>query len=289
MLRIHRSHPDDQFAIIPNGALRDPNLSYVARGVLHELLSHSDGWETNADALSRLARQHRGDKRGEGRRAIRAAFGELEEQGYIVRRRVQREGGKFTTVLEVFDTPGHRDTASGTSVERDPWAETGHRGTADGTSVNGTSVSGTSVSGTSTRSTNPRNTKEEEPSEEHSTSLADTRAADAAASARERIEAEWQRLNHAVTQLADADLRDFMWTFENRRPRVYRQCRRDAEARLLQKYPHLRKVTERASVKDQMTYMYALLHYQPVPPQGQDWPMWVVRPLKEYMEGSQAA
>lgn len=284
-MRIHRSHPDDHFTIIPNATLRDQRLSYNARGVLMELLSHVDGWETNADALSQLARKYRGERSGEGRRALRAAFTELEELGYLVRRKERRERGRFVTTFDLFDTPGHRDTGSGTPVGDDPWGHE-HRGTAGGTSVSGTSADGTSVTGTSTRSTNLRSTKEEEPFEEHSTSLADARAAAADAAARERINAERERLNNAVRQLVDADLRDFMWKFENRRPRVYRQCRRDAEARLLAKYPHLRKVTERARIKDQMTYMYALLHYTPQPPDKYEWDEWVVRPLREYLSAA---
>lgn len=133
-MRIRRGKHQTDFLILPNATLRDERLSYTARGVLAEILSRPDGWETSADALSERARFHRGAKRGEGRRALRAAFTELEEAGYM-RRVVQRgEGGRFSTLMVVYDTPKHRGTANGTSV--------------DGTSVNGTSVSGTSLGST---------------------------------------------------------------------------------------------------------------------------------------------
>lgn len=135
---IHRSKPTANFTILPNELLRDDRLSYCARAVLAELLSRPDGWETNADALSERARRHR-DGRGEGRRAMRAAFAELEEVGYMVRHKRKGEKGRFVTVLEVYDTPDDRGTARGTSV--------------DGTSVNGTSASGTSSGSTDARST----------------------------------------------------------------------------------------------------------------------------------------
>lgn len=138
MLIIHRSKPTGNFTILPNELLRDDRLSYCARAVLAELLSRPDGWETNADALSERARRHR-DGRGEGRRAMRAAFAELEEAGYMVRHKRKGEKGRFVTVLEVYDTTGDRGTACGTSV--------------DGTSVNGTSASGTSSGSTDARST----------------------------------------------------------------------------------------------------------------------------------------
>lgn len=139
MLIIHRSKPTGNFTILPNELLRDDRLSYCARAVLAELLSRPDGWETNADALSERARRHRDGSRGEGRRAMRAAFAELEEAGYMVRHKRKGEKGRFVTVLEVYDTAGDRGTACGTS--------------ADGTSVNGMSASGTSSGSTDARST----------------------------------------------------------------------------------------------------------------------------------------
>lgn len=105
MLIIHRSKPTTNFLIIPNETLRDDRLSYCARGVLAELLSRPPGWETNADALSERARRHR-DVTGEGRRGIRAAFRELEDAGYMIRRKEHRSGGdksggQYISVLEV--------------------------------------------------------------------------------------------------------------------------------------------------------------------------------------------
>jgi hypothetical protein len=138
-LIIHRSKPTGNFTILPNELLRDDRLSYCARAVLAELLSRPEGWETNADALSERARRHRDGSRGEGRRAMRAAFAELEEAGYMVRHKRKGEKGRFVTVLEVYDTSADRGTACGTS--------------AGGTSVNGTSVSGTSSGSTDARST----------------------------------------------------------------------------------------------------------------------------------------
>lgn len=158
-MRIRRSKPVDNFTIIPNATLRDERLSYCARGVLVELLSRPSGWETNADALSERARRHRGDTVGEGRRALRAAFKELEAAGYLLRRKEKGERGRIVTVLEVFDVP----QVGGLG---EPDRGTGDRGTAGGTSASGTSVRGTSASGTSIRSTDVRSTEEEDLFEE---------------------------------------------------------------------------------------------------------------------------
>lgn len=278
-MRIHRSHPDEHFTIIPNATLRDQRLSYTARGVLIELLSHVDGWHVTADDLSEMARRHRGEKRGEGRRGIRNAFKELVDHGYLVRRRLKDDSGKFVMVLEVFDTPGHGD-ADASGAERggqahDPWADSVEsRGAATGTSATGLSATGMSATGTSSRSTNLRSTNEEGSSEEHSTSLVDTRAAAADASARDH-EAELQARYDSVRRLSDEDLRDAMLAFERKRPRIFRECRRDALAQLEAKDKRALKIGGANVGVDRLSYMYALRHYAP------DWPAWLLRPLPD--------
>jgi hypothetical protein len=42
------------FTVLPNRALRDPYLSYRARGVLAYVLSMPDNWRTSAETLARL-------------------------------------------------------------------------------------------------------------------------------------------------------------------------------------------------------------------------------------------
>lgn len=103
-MEIHRSHPESGFTIIPDATLRDPRLSYAARGVLAEILSRPDDWVTTADAIWRRARSERGTA-GEGRGALRGVFAELADAGYLHRARRQRGRGRFTTELHVFDAP----------------------------------------------------------------------------------------------------------------------------------------------------------------------------------------
>ena len=92
---------------IPAALLLDDRLTYAARGLLLEVLARPEGWETNADELSRAAREARGDAIGEGRRAIRLLFAELENAGYMRRLRQRANSGTFYTILEVTDAP-HR-------------------------------------------------------------------------------------------------------------------------------------------------------------------------------------
>ena len=99
---IHRSHPESGFAVIPNATLRDPRLSYQARGVLAEILSRPEDWVTSADAIWRRAKAERG-KAGEGRDVLREIFAELADAGYLYRSRRRRGRGRFDTELHVFD------------------------------------------------------------------------------------------------------------------------------------------------------------------------------------------
>ncbi|SHL74385.1 GIY-YIG nuclease family protein [Streptomyces yunnanensis] len=100
------------FTAVPRTTAMDERLSYAARGLLLGILSRPEGWEANADELSRAAREARGDTRGEGRRAMRALFAELEEAGYMRRTRKRLSGGVFFTLIEVCDLPNAWDESA---------------------------------------------------------------------------------------------------------------------------------------------------------------------------------
>ncbi|HEY7296049.1 MAG TPA: hypothetical protein VH916_13475, partial [Dehalococcoidia bacterium] len=93
-MKIHHSRPGAGFTRIPNETLRDERLSMAARGHLAYLLSRPDDWATNADAEARRARTLR-DKRGEGRRAMRAIYAELKQAGYLHSARVAGPLGQW--------------------------------------------------------------------------------------------------------------------------------------------------------------------------------------------------
>jgi hypothetical protein len=156
-VRIRRSKPTDNYVLVPNGTARDERLSYLARGVLVDILSRPDGWETNADTLSERARQHRGAKRGEGRRALREAFAELEAAGYMIRRKERGANGRIVTLMEAYDTPQNRGTASGMSAPTCDNAQTtsSDRGTANGTSESHRDTANGTPAATSTNGQTP--------------------------------------------------------------------------------------------------------------------------------------
>jgi hypothetical protein len=323
---IRRSSPEANFTILPNATLRDDRLSYTARGVLAELLSRPDGWETNADKLAERARRHRGTKNGEGRRALRGAFAELEAAGYLHRQRERiQEGGRFlfTTVMTVYDIPQDRGTESGTSEES-------YRGTGSGTSETGTSETGMSGAGTSETGTSLRSTDQEDGHEdglrrvkdEHSSALASARAGalegdddstgvdqaadmwavgedpeiermrQAAAAwneadrqaehqkqassweeidrqSRENQELRSKRLHRAwevVAKVPHQSILSALIQFEQKRPRVFAECRQAAISQFKQENPGVLKGDEAAVQVDYLSFKYAVQHYMPKDP-----------------------
>jgi hypothetical protein len=109
---IRSPRPQSHFTIVPNAAIRDTRLSWKARGLLVYLLSMPDNWRTNTAQLRAAGI--------DGRDAIRAGLTELEEVGYLARRRMQRNDGTFTWVTVVYDTTV-QDPVDKAEVYPQPW------------------------------------------------------------------------------------------------------------------------------------------------------------------------
>lgn len=96
-MEIQRDPREAPYAAIPNAALRDPRLSFRARGLLAYLLSLPPGWTTSIDRIAAEA----GDAI-EGRDALRTAFRELIQAGYGLRTKHQDERGRWHTRCIVY-------------------------------------------------------------------------------------------------------------------------------------------------------------------------------------------
>lgn len=91
-LNIVRRSADGNFTTVANAALRDPRLSYRAKGLLAACLSHADGF-----SLSRAWIDSHGT---EGREAITTAIRELRSFGYVMDEYHQEHsGGQITRKL----------------------------------------------------------------------------------------------------------------------------------------------------------------------------------------------
>lgn len=72
----------EHFTQISNAALRDPRLSFKARGILAWLASHQDGYGCSVAAIV-------SDSDSDGKAAVRSALDELEAAGYLRRERTR--------------------------------------------------------------------------------------------------------------------------------------------------------------------------------------------------------
>lgn len=98
MQLIFRSKVEVDFTVLKNDCIRDKNLTWEARGVLHYLLSMPGDWEVNMRDLmaqSPSAKEH----------TMGRIMKELEREGYIIRKKRRNQHGHWCWITLVFDTP----------------------------------------------------------------------------------------------------------------------------------------------------------------------------------------
>lgn len=88
---------DGHFTQIPNAWLRDYRLSYKARGLLAEILSHSAGFMISRERLARLGK--------DGRDSISSAIAELEACGYLSRKQNRLPDGRLAETVWTTKDP----------------------------------------------------------------------------------------------------------------------------------------------------------------------------------------
>ena len=88
------------FVTVNKDFIHDNNLSWKAKGVLLYLLSRPDDWQIYEIELTK----HSSD----GRDSLRTGIKELEEVGYIQRKRLRDDKGHFREYeYKVFEQPNH--------------------------------------------------------------------------------------------------------------------------------------------------------------------------------------
>ena len=86
------------FTVVPNQILNDGRISFKAKGLLVFILSKPDHWRTPTSHLASIG--------PDGRQAIQSMMRELEQAGYVVRRRYQDQAtGQWRYDVLVFDCP----------------------------------------------------------------------------------------------------------------------------------------------------------------------------------------
>jgi hypothetical protein len=86
----------DHFTAVPNAWLRDPSLSYKAKGLIAAIVSHRPGYQLSTAQLIREGT--------DGKDSVHAGLRELEAAGYLHRRQDRGPAGRLAeTVYEVVD------------------------------------------------------------------------------------------------------------------------------------------------------------------------------------------
>ena len=190
-LVIHRSKPQG-FVQIPNALARDKVLSFTARGLILELLSHVSGWEVG---ITEIAVQKRSGRRGDGREAVLAAYGELKACGYVIE---EESSSGVLVAIHVYDTPQTEKPSSASNTANRIGGPPGE-----------TQQTPTSFPNTASRIPlrTPEREDQKEKNKEHSVSFADPGPAKLAE--RDRTPSRRQRLTKQLAELSREELEEF--------------------------------------------------------------------------------
>ena len=94
---IRRGVRPRRYTVVDNETIEDEKLTWEARGLLIYLLSKPDHWRINRDHLAAQAPN--------GVAMVRRILSQLEEHGYLVRQRIQGEGGRIEWESVVYEVP----------------------------------------------------------------------------------------------------------------------------------------------------------------------------------------
>lgn len=102
---VFRVKKTKNYTVMSNKHLRDKHLSLKAKGLLSQILSLPDDWDYSIEGLAKL--------NDVGRDAIRSAIRELENAGYIERRKKKDEHGQFFVEYIIYEIPPDSESEAG--------------------------------------------------------------------------------------------------------------------------------------------------------------------------------
>jgi hypothetical protein len=263
-MKITRTAGVGDFLQIVNSAVRDHQLSWRARGLLAELMSYPDGWETTVDKLVAQARSEGGN--AEGRDAMLRAMSELAAAGYV--RYIRRRGAdrRISTTISVCDDPSrHPDVQCVENpVGRDS-SVSADQCTGDQSVLKNTDINTDTKTDLGTLT------------DQYSASLTSFAAADADTSAARKLQTVL--LDSAYTtinKLSDEQRRAALLVVERRRKKIYRDARNDALKQHGEEDPQLLRSAKAVAEMDALSLKYVAHHY--ITDSG-ELPAWFARPI----------
>jgi len=267
-VKVIRTMPPEGWVPVSNETAQHRRLSWRAKGLLLDLLSFPDGYNITFDRLMAAAKAS-GDPDVEGRDAMRRAMQELERKGYLAHQRVAVPN----------PAPGKQRWRTQTAICDQPIfaGQPGGTGSQDHHDSGPPDFSTSEDSELSKNTGFYKNDQQQEEPGKHSASLALAREGQQArAQDRESRRAELDRLYEAANSLDDDRLRRLLLQFEQKRRRIYRECRNDAIGQLQREDPMILKSSASVRAIDLLSYKYALQHYA-----EKGLPTWLVRfPLR---------
>ena len=103
-MAVFRVEKTRDYTVMANHHLRNTVLSLKAKGLLSLMLSLPENWDYTTKGLSCICK--------DGIDSINATVKELEEQGYVVRRRIRNEKGQLTSIeYTILEQPQLLDTS----------------------------------------------------------------------------------------------------------------------------------------------------------------------------------
>lgn len=97
-MAVCRVEKNKNYTTMSNYHLRDPNLSNKARGLLSTMLSLPENWDYTTRGLAKICK--------DGVDGITAQLKELEQYGYLIRRRVRDSGGRIVDMeYMIYERP----------------------------------------------------------------------------------------------------------------------------------------------------------------------------------------
>lgn len=118
-MSVFRIEKTKDFTVMSNYHLQDKKLSLKAKGLLSYMLSLPDDWDYSLRGLCAICL--------EGKKAIRNTLKELEDNGYLYRKKINGIQGRFDYDYYIYERPdisphyhkGHAvkgDTLKGTQI-----------------------------------------------------------------------------------------------------------------------------------------------------------------------------
>ena len=91
---VFRVEKTKDYVVMSNYHLRDKNLSLKAKGLLSWMFSNDDSWDYTVAGIVAVMKENRD--------AINSALCELEDYGYLTRKQIRSNGGKFSEMEYVI-------------------------------------------------------------------------------------------------------------------------------------------------------------------------------------------